>query len=40
MAAFINGMAGNMVYEEKEYGLVATDIIEKIPEVLKFGHSH
>jgi NAD(P)H-hydrate epimerase len=35
MAAFINGMAGNMAYEEKSYGLVATDLIEFIPEVLR-----
>jgi len=34
MAALINGMAGNMAYEEKSYGLVASDLIEKIPEVL------
>ena len=38
MAAFINGMAGNMAYEEKSYGLVARDLLEKIPEVIRdFG---
>ncbi len=35
MAAFINGMAGNMAFEEKSYGMLASDIIEKIPEVIK-----
>jgi len=35
MAAFINGMAGTMAFDEKNYGLLAQDIIEKIPEVLK-----
>ncbi len=34
MAAFINGMAGNMVYEEKGYGLIASDLLDKIPEVI------
>ncbi len=35
MAAFLNGEAGNEVFQKKSYGLVATDIIEKIPDVLK-----
>jgi NAD(P)H-hydrate epimerase len=35
MAAFINGAAGNAVFKKYSYGLVATDIIEKIPNVLK-----
>ncbi len=35
MAAFINGMAGNIAFEEKSYGMLASDIIEKIPEVIK-----
>lgn len=35
MAALINGMAGNTVFEEKSYGMLASDIIEKIPEVIK-----
>lgn len=34
ISAFINGMAGNMVYEEKG-NIVATDLIEKIPAVIK-----
>jgi NAD(P)H-hydrate epimerase len=35
MGAFINGMGGNLAFEEKSYGMVATDIIDKIPKVLK-----
>ncbi|MDI6708174.1 MAG: NAD(P)H-hydrate dehydratase [Candidatus Thermoplasmatota archaeon] len=35
MGAFINGHAGDLVFKEKSYSLLATDIIEKIPMVLK-----
>ncbi len=35
MAAFLNGEAGNHVFQKKSYGLLATDIIEQIPLVLK-----
>jgi ADP-dependent NAD(P)H-hydrate dehydratase / NAD(P)H-hydrate epimerase len=35
IAAFINGEAGNIVYDQKSYGLLATDIIETIPFVLQ-----
>ncbi len=35
MAAFLNGEAGNLVFQKKSYGLLATDIIEQIPSVLK-----
>lgn len=34
-AAFVNGAAGNLAFEEKGYGLLATDVIEKIPNVLR-----
>ncbi|MBC7081020.1 MAG: NAD(P)H-hydrate dehydratase [Thermoplasmatales archaeon] len=34
ISAFINGMAGNMAYEEKG-NITATDLIEKIPIVIK-----
>jgi hydroxyethylthiazole kinase-like uncharacterized protein yjeF len=34
-AAFLNGEAGNNVFQKKSYGLLATDIIEEIPNVLK-----
>ncbi|MEF8879747.1 MAG: NAD(P)H-hydrate dehydratase [Candidatus Thermoplasmatota archaeon] len=33
-AAFLNGYAGNKVFEKKSYGLLPTDIIEEIPFVL------
>ena len=35
MAACANGVAGNLAFEEKSYGLLATDIIEKIPLVVR-----
>src|SRR5437867_975804 len=35
MAAFANGYAGNLAFEEKSYGMMTTDLIEKIPRVLK-----
>jgi ADP-dependent NAD(P)H-hydrate dehydratase / NAD(P)H-hydrate epimerase len=35
IAAFLNGEAGNEAFQKKSYGLLATDIIDEIPEVLK-----
>lgn len=35
IAAFLNGEAGNEAFNKKSYGLLATDIIEEIPTVLK-----
>jgi NAD(P)H-hydrate epimerase len=35
MGAFINGYAGDLAFREKSYGLMATDVVEKIPEVLR-----
>lgn len=32
---FINGAAGNFAFKKRSYGLIATDIIDAIPEVLK-----
>lgn len=34
-AARINGMAGDLCFKEKGYGLLATDIIETIPKTMK-----
>ena len=33
-AAFVNGRAGDLAQKEKDYGLVATDVIEKIPQAM------
>jgi len=38
--AFINGAAGDFVYSEKGYHMVATDLIEKIPSVMDDPMSH
>ncbi|UCE80807.1 MAG: NAD(P)H-hydrate dehydratase [Methanobacteriota archaeon] len=35
MGAFAMGLAGDLSFEEKSYGLLATDVIEKIPIVLR-----
>jgi len=35
IAAFLNGEAGNEAFQKKSYGLLATDIVEEIPNVLK-----
>jgi NAD(P)H-hydrate epimerase len=35
IAAFLNGEAGNGAFQKKSYGLLATDIIDEIPDVLK-----
>jgi NAD(P)H-hydrate epimerase len=34
-AAFVNGRAGDLVYNELDFGMVATDVIEKIPEAMR-----
>jgi NAD(P)H-hydrate epimerase len=39
-AAFVNGAAGDFVFEEKGYHMVATDILEWIPWVLKDPMGH
>ncbi len=35
MGAFTAGFAGNLAFEEKSFGLLATDVIDKIPLVLR-----
>jgi len=35
LAAFINGVAGDLAFQEKSYGLLATDVAAKIPYVLR-----
>ncbi|AKB84162.1 NAD(P)HX epimerase [Methanococcoides methylutens MM1] len=34
-AAFINGAAGDLAFEERGYGLLATDVIDRITDVMK-----
>jgi hydroxyethylthiazole kinase-like uncharacterized protein yjeF len=34
-AAYVNGCAGDLVYAEKDCGMMATDVIEKIPMVIR-----
>ena len=34
-AAFVNGTAGDIAFENKGYGLLATDVMENIPRVMK-----
>jgi hydroxyethylthiazole kinase-like uncharacterized protein yjeF len=34
-AAFVNGAAGDIAFEEKGYGLLATDVMENIPRVIR-----
>ena len=37
-AAFVNGAAGDLAFADKGYGLLATDVVENIPRVMKeFG---
>ena len=37
-AAFVNGAAGDIAFEEKGYGLLATDVMGNIPKVVKKFH--
>jgi len=34
MAAFLNGSAGNAAFEQKSYGMTATDVLARLPEVI------
>ena len=34
-SAFIHGKAGDLAYEEKGFHIVASDLLDKIPEILK-----
>lgn len=35
ISAFVNGSAGDLAFEKYSYGLVATDLLERIPQVLR-----
>ena len=37
LGAYISGKAGEYAFEEKSYGLIATDVIDKVPTVLVKG---
>ena len=37
LAAYICGKAGEYAFEDKSYGLIATDVIDEIPHVLRDG---
>ncbi len=34
MAAFLNGSAGNLAFSEKSYGMTATDLLARLPDVI------
>ena len=34
-AAFVNGAAGDLAFEDKGYGLLATDVVESVPKVTR-----
>ncbi|NOR78582.1 MAG: NAD(P)H-hydrate dehydratase [Methanophagales archaeon] len=34
-AAFVNGAAGDLAFADKGYGLLATDVVENIPRIMK-----
>lgn len=34
-AAFVNGRAGDLVYAELDFGMMATDVVEKIPQAMR-----
>ena len=35
LGAFLSGKAGEYAFRDKSYGLIATDVIEEIPHVLR-----
>ena len=39
ISAFINGSAGDLAFEKNSYGLMASDLLERIPQVLRRGLS-
>jgi len=36
-AAFVNGRAGDLVYLDKGFGMLATDLVEKIPQAMRIN---
>ncbi|HUT27171.1 MAG TPA: NAD(P)H-hydrate dehydratase [Methanomassiliicoccales archaeon] len=39
MSAFLNGSAGDLAFEKYSYGLMATDLLDRVPQVLRRGLS-
>ena len=39
ISAFLNGSAGDLAFEKNSYGLMASDLLERIPQVLRRGLS-
>ncbi|MCG7844561.1 MAG: NAD(P)H-hydrate dehydratase [Methanomassiliicoccales archaeon] len=39
MSAYINGAAGDLAFEKYSYGMTATDLLDRIPQVLRKGLS-
>lgn len=37
LGTYISGLAGELAFEERSYGMIATDVIDKIPTVLRNG---
>lgn len=35
ISAFVNGLAGDLAFEKNSYGMVATDMLDRIPQVLR-----
>jgi len=40
MATYVNGSAGDLSFEKFSYGLLATDLLDRIPQVLRKGLAH
>jgi NAD(P)H-hydrate epimerase len=39
MSAYLNGAAGDLAFEKYSYGMMATDLLDRIPQVLRKGLS-
>jgi NAD(P)H-hydrate epimerase len=39
MSAYINGAAGDLAFEKYSYGMMATDLLDRVPQVLRKGLS-
>lgn len=39
MSAYLNGAAGDLAFEKNSYGMMATDLLDRVPQVLRKGLS-